>query len=421
MTWALRIRLSAMMFIQYAIWGLWAPILAEYLGSTLHFRNLEAGWIFNTISIGAIISPFIAGQIADRYFATEKFLAITHLGSGAALLLLSGQESFTPYFVLMLLHATLYGPTLALTNSIALHHLPDPDRQFSGIRLWGTIGWIIAGLVFGLMLKWVPGLHIGHSILAAGLLSLAMGLLCWSLPHTPPSRNPENPWAFLGALKLMKDPSFLVLVLVSFVVTTEFGFYYLLTPRFLGQDTGLNVEDSYIGPIMTIGQVMEILALAILPLAIKHLGMRNVIALGILAWPVRYGIFAIGQPLGLIIAAQSLHGFAYAFFFVATMIYVDRVAGKDIRASAQSLVTFVTIGVGMGVGYLFAGAMADYFTDASGVIHFTSVFLVPVVVTMLCAVLLLAFFRERTDGVPEATTAAAHERADRSVEPAPPT
>ncbi len=393
MTGRLRWQLSAMMFLQYAVWGAWAPVIS------VHFQNLgimgiPLGYIFGTMALAAMLTPFIAGQIADRYFATQRFLAFCHIVGGVLLIIAATRTTFPILYALMLGNALLYAPTLALTNSLAFHHLPDAQKTFPSIRIWGTISWVAVGWLFGLWLgnaavhwSWV---NVGNSLVLGGGLGVVLGLFCLTLPHTPPAREAKNPWAFLQAFSLVRQRNFGVLFVVSFLVATELAFYYQLTPIFFKDQAGLGLPEAWVGPVMTIGQMAEALVMLALPFSLKRFGMRTTIGIGIATWPVRYLIFAIGHPTPLVIAAQSLHGVCYAFFFVAGQVYANEVAQGDIRASAQSLLLFVTQGAGMFLGSIFAGWAQAFFHG-----DFHKIFLVPVAITGVCCVAFLIGFSER--------------------------
>jgi nucleoside transporter len=392
-----KVRLGAMMFLQYAIWGAWAPVLSSYLITDLGFSGGQVGWIYALLPLATIIAPFIGGQVADRYFASERVIGFLSVSGGLVLVAVSRTTDFRVMAGLMLLYSLLYAPTLALTNSIAMINLKDSEEEFGRIRVWGTLGWIAAGLMLtgwrrlgeGGVLPLVPG----DTLLLGGLLSIVLGIQSFTLPHTPPKREGVNPWAFAESLKMLRSRDFAIFVGITFVVATELEFYYILTAPFLQGPIG--VSGANIPAVMTIGQLAEIFVMAFfLSRALKRYGMRRTLAIGVVAWPIRYVIFAIGSPGWLVIASLALHGFCYVFFFVAAFIYVDKVAPPDIRASAQSLIAIVSLGLGRFLGSLFAGGIRDFFT-AGDVTNWTAVFLVPCALTTLCAVAFLVFFRER--------------------------
>ncbi len=391
-----KLRLGLMMFLQYAIWGAWFPVLSEYLINDLGFSPFQMGVIYGTLPLALIISPFIGGQVADRYFSSQKVVGILALTGGALLLVISTVTEYSLMMWLMLLYCLVYAPTLALTNSIAFINLKKSEKEFGYIRVWGTIGWIVAGLVlmgWRFLAKSLEAVAIGgDTLLLAGIFSIIMGFQSFTLPHTPPKEKPEKPWAFMEALKMMKDKNFAVFIIIAFVVATELMFYYDLTAPFLASEK-IGLSSAVVPGVMVIAQVAEIFVMvALLPYLIARIGIRKILVLGVLAWPVRYVIFAIGTPSWLVIASLSLHGFCFVFFFVAAFIYVDMASPRDIRHSAQSLIMVVTYGVGNLLGSLFAGWVADYFT-AHGVTDWTKVFLVPCVLTVICAFAFLLFFK----------------------------
>ncbi len=401
-----KFRLGVMMFLQYAIWGSWAPVLSAYLQNNLGFTGWQLGLIFSLLPLATIISPFVGGQFADRWFPTQKVIAVLQLVGGIFLILIANVTSFSSMMWLMLVYCLIYAPTLALTNSIAFVNLKNSEKEFGAIRVWGTIGWIAAGWAltgWRALAKSPEGIAMkGDTLLLAGAFSLLMGLLSFGLPHTPPQKEGTKPWAFLEALKMFKDKNFLIFSLISFVVATELQFYYVLTSPFLTSPL-IGVSQKYVPAVMTIAQFAEIFVMAfLLSWALKKFGMRRTLTLGILAWPIRYIIFVIGQPSWLVVASLALHGFCYVFFFTAAYIYVDNVAPKDIRASAQGLIATIILGFGNFVGSLFCGWIQGLFlkdTTAASIealrAGWQKTFIVPTVLTILCLIIFLAFFREK--------------------------
>ena len=407
---SVKFRLGLMMFLQYAIWGSWAPVLSAYLQNNLGFSGVQLGIIFSLLPLATIISPFVGGQLADRYFPSQKVIAVLQLAGGVILILIANITAFTTMMWLMLLYCLVYAPTLALTNSIAFLNLKSSEKEFGSIRVWGTIGWIAAGWALAgwrALAKSPEGIAMkGDTLLLAGIFSLLMGLLSFGLPHTPPNKEGAKPWAFLEALKMFKDRNFLIFCIISFVVATELQFYYVLTSPFL-TSAAIGVNQKYVSAVMTIAQIAEIFVMAfMLSWALKKFGMRRTLTLGILTWPIRYIIFMIGTPSWLVIASLSLHGFCYVFFFTAAYIYVDNIAPKDIRHSAQSLIAIIILGFGNFVGSLFCGWIQNLFTsetvnaagEAVKAVNWRGTFLVPTALTLFCLLVFLAFFREKTKG-----------------------
>jgi len=393
-----KIRLGFMMFLQYAIWGAWAPVLSEYLINDMGFTGTQVGVIYALLPLATIISPFLGGQISDRYFPTEKVIAFLQLAGGAILIYTSMVSDYSTMIWLIFLYSLLYAPTLALTNSIAFINLKDSEREFGIIRVWGTIGWIAAGLILAAwrMLANAQGeLALrGDTLMLAGIFSLIMGAQSFFLPHTPPKKEVKKPWAFLEAIKMLKDKNLAIFVGIAFVVATELQFYYILTAPYLTSGT-VGIDSSMVSGVMVIAQVAEIFVMALLlPYFLPKFGIKKTMIVGVLAWPARYIIFVIGQPVWLVIASLSLHGFCYVFFFTAAFIYIDQVAPRDVRASAQSLISIVTLGLGNFLGSLFAGWIQTLFTEA-GVTDWRSVFIIPAALTILCAVAFILLFREK--------------------------
>ncbi|HEY3129957.1 MAG TPA: MFS transporter [Acidobacteriota bacterium] len=394
--------LSAMMFLEYGIWGAWYPVLSAYL-EKVGFSGTQIGVIYSLLSVGCMLAPFAAGQLADRYVATEKLLSALHLAGAVLLFLTARTTSYGRLWPMMLAWSMVYAPTLALTNSLCFHHMPEAEKDFGLVRVWGTIGWIAVGLALSSLRGMAPNLlaRLGgaDSLWVAGVLSLVLGLFSVALPHTPPAKTRANPWAFVAAFKLLRDPQFAIFIIVSFVVATELMFYYVLTGPFLQT---IGVSPARLPSVMTVAQIAEIGTMIALPWMLLRWGVRKIMFVGILAWPLRYAVFAWGQPLWLVVAALTLHGLCYVCFFTVSFIYVNEVAGPDIRASAQALITFVTLGAGLSAGSVFAGFISDFFSRSTvageRVVDYTHVFLVPLAITTLCAIVFMLGFRERTWG-----------------------
>lgn len=402
MNQGLRWRLSVMMFLEYTIWGSWNPVFSSYL-EQLGFSGTQIGVIYSLLPVACMLAPFTAGQLADRYFSTEKLLAALHLLGGISLIFAAMATAYGKLWPLMLAWSIFYAPTLALTNSLCFHHMPEAEKEFGLVRVWGTIGWIAVG--WGLTGLRTSGLITSFggadSLWLGAALSFVLAAFSLALPHTPAAKTGDNPWAFLSAFKLMRDPQFAIFILVSFVVSTELQFYYVLTAPFLKT---VGVSDERMPMIMTIAQIAEIGTMLALPLMLAKWGIRKTMVIGILSWPLRYAIFAYGQPRWLVVASLTLHGLCYVCFFTVSQIYVNEVAGPDIRASAQGLITFVTLGAGLYVGSLFAGYIKDFFTSGSEV-NYARVFMIPLVLTLVCALIFTLIFRERAWGKVEAEPA----------------
>lgn len=410
-------RLSIMMFIEFAVWGAWAVLIAGHMRN-LGFTDPQINYVYLTTALGAMLSPLIAGWIADRFLPNQVFTAFVHLAGAALMFVAWKQTTFAALWTCVLLYAVLYMPTIALTNGIAFYHMKD-SKKFGFIRVWGTIGWILISWFMALYLllwegfSWAPEIggtafsiswaglspgasHAGDCLLIVAILSVVMAFYSFTLPNTPPSKEAENPYAFLEALKLASNRNFAVLLVISFIVAIELPFYYNLTFLFLTEPgTGIGLRESSATLAMSLGQVAEVVLMLALAPALKYGGMRTTIFLGILAWPVRYMIFAIGQPTWLVVVAQSLHGICYSFFFVGGMIAVERLSHKDIRASAQGLIVFATNGVGMLIGSLLAGHIADFFLTPDVGHTWWKIFMVPIVITVIAAIVFIAMFNEQ--------------------------
>ena len=382
----LRLNLSVMMFLQFAIWGAWFVFLTIYL-EALNFDKVAIGSIGATMALGSIFSPIFVGQIADRYFSSERLMALLHL-AGAGLLYWMAQTttSFEFYWV-ALAYALVYSPTLTLCNSIAFTHLPNGERDFPSIRVLGTLGWIVAGIIVDVaFIK-----ETNQPILLAAVLSAMLGIYSFLLPHTPPTGKAGDAVPFLKAIGLLKEFSFAVFYGVSFVITIVLAFYYGWTSLYLKQ----HLEVQKIGSTMGIGQWAELILLPFLPFFLARFGMKWVLAIGMLAWGVRYGIFALGQPYWLVIASLALHGVCFDFFFAAGFIHVDNKSPANIRASAQALFGFLTYGAGMWLGGELSGLVAKQYTDpATDRIQWSSFWTVPSIGVLISLAIFVIFFRD---------------------------
>ena len=360
---SIRFRLSVMMLLEYMVWGAWYPDFSAYLGKVLGFSDGQVGAIYALLPIGCMVAPFVAGQIADRYFPTDLLLAVLHLLGAVPLYVMASATNYDGIWIWMFAWAMLFGPTLALTNSICFHHMPAAEGNFGLVRVWGTIGWIVVGLLLGVGLReWMPTLlgPLGgfDGMWLSMVLSVLLGLWCFLLPHTPPAGKGASPFAFLGALKMLRNREFAVFLGIAFVVATELMFYFILTGPFL-YEVGIGAGSA--PAWMAIAQAAEIVTMIFLPAMLRKWGIRGTMMVGIFAWPFRYAVFALGGPLWLILASLALHGLCYVCFFTASYIYVDQIAPPDIRASAQGLIAFVLLGAGLVVGSWFAGAVSDAF------------------------------------------------------------
>ena len=386
-------RLGTMMFLQFAIWGAWLPLTARYLSATvaeggLGFSGSEIGMILGLAgSIGAIVSPFIAGQFADRYFSTERILSFLVITGGIVKWYTATRTDYESWLWLSILYSVLYMPTLALSNSVAFSHIDDSENTFPKIRVWGTIGWIAASwafpmiwlqqdLSFQLMPPFlsgdeVPGVtaRLADALKFSGIISLIYGAFCFLLPNTPPKADAVENLAFKKAFNLFSNKSFLVLVLASLGVSIIHQIYFLQTGPFL---SSIGIKDSSIGPAMTIGQFAEIATMAYLGFFLKRLGFKKVITIGIFAYFARYMIFGMTfLPPWIMVLSQAFHGFCFAFFFAAGFIYVDKLADDDIRHSVQTVFGIIIFGGGPVVGGWLSGYLQNIYT-LDGVFNYSS-------------------------------------------------
>jgi nucleoside transporter len=384
-----RLKLSTLMFLQYFVWGAWYVTMGTWLSQTLHFSGDQIGLAGGSTAVGAMISPFFVGMIADRFLPTEQILAALHIVGGVILFFASTQTTFGPFYLVVLAYTLCYMPTLALSNSLSFRQMDDPGREFPPIRVLGTIGWIVAGLFIGTL-----GLEATATPLriAAGA-SVVLGVFCLALPHTPPQKVGEvsmRDVLGLDALKLLGDRSFAIFILGSFLVCIPLQFYYVFANMFLNELGVVNAAGK-----MTLGQGSEIFFMLVMPWFFRRLGVKYMLLVGMAAWTARYALFATGNNDALVwmlYAGILLHGVCYDFFFVTGQIYVDRKAPEDLRAAAQGFIAFVTLGVGMFIGSLASGRVVDAFKVGSG--HaWDRIWMVPAAGAAAVLVLFALFFR----------------------------
>lgn len=387
-------QLSLMMFLQFAVWGSWSPVLASRLLGPLKMTGRQTGWIYGTIYIGCIVAPLIAGQIADRWVATQHFLAAAHLIGGALLLAAARRRTFGSLFAVMLLYAFAFAPTLSLVNSLMFAHLPDPANQSFGVLLWGTVGWAVAGWALTLRRKLAGGGDGADCLVLAGALSLALGLYCLSLPHTPPAGRAGDMLPFVRALGMLRDPNFLVFLVIAFLMATQLQFFFLGTAPYLA-DVG--VPGRSIPAVMTIAQFAQLPATILLAFHTSALrdrvGFLGIFAFGLAMWLAMYAIYALAPRRVPVALAQGLHGVAYTFFIWAGFVYVNEAAPPDIRGSAQGLYTVALFGFGFFAGTQLTGIAMDRLRAPDGRFAWRRVFLLPCGATLACLVALLALFR----------------------------
>ena len=399
------LRLSIMMFLQFFIWGGWFVTLGTYLSNTLQANGGQIGMAFSTQSWGAIIAPFIVGLIADRFFNAERILGLLHLVGAALMYFMYQASDFASFYPYVLAYMIAYMPTLALVNSVSFGQMDDPSKQFGKVRVWGTVGWIAAGLMISYVFSWDSAQSIAdgmlkNTFLLCSIASLALGVFSFTLPKTPPQSGDKavglRDVLGLDALALLKDKNFFVFFLSSVLICIPLAFYYQNANPFL---TEIGVENAT--GKMTLGQVSEVLFMLALPIFLNRFGIKLTLVIGMAAWVIRYALFAFGNAddaLFMLILGIALHGICYDFFFVSGQIYTNAKAGEAIKSAAQGLITLATYGVGMLVGFAVAGAITDTYTLADGGHSWQQVWLFPAAFAAVVLVLFALLFKsEKVD------------------------
>lgn len=372
-----RIQLSLMMFLNFFVWGSWFVTLGTYLKTSLNATDTNIGTAYGTQALGAIAAPFIIGLIADKYFAAQRILGVLHLVGAGLLYYLTTLEDFGAFYPVLLVYMILFMPTLALVNAVSFRQMNRPEKEFANIRVWGTIGWIIAGLLIG-WLAWESRNTLVNTFRTAAIVSLVLGLYSFTLPNTPPpkagTKTTFGEIVGLDALGLLKDRNFLVFFLASLLICVPLAFYYQETNLFLNE---IGVEGA--AGKMAFGQMSEMIFLFLMPFFFSRLGVKWMLLIGMAAWVLRYICFGYGDAgsgMWLLYAGIILHGICYDFFFVTGQIYTDERAGERIRSSAQGMITLATYGVGMLIGFWIAGLIAERYATADG--HdWKSIWLIP--------------------------------------------
>jgi nucleoside transporter len=401
MNFPTKFRLSLMMFLEFFVWGSWYVTMGTFLGNNLQAKDQDISLAFSTQSFGAIIAPFIVGLIADRYFHAQRILGVIHLIGAGLMYFLSGAEDFTDFFPMLLIYMILFMPTLALVNSISFNQMKNPEKEFSVIRVWGTIGWVAAGFLIS-ALAWdsQAGLDEGllkNTWIMSSIMSLLLGIYSFTLPATPPRAKSSAKFKLsealgLDALALLKHKNFAIFFLSSILICIPLAFYYQNASPFL---TEIGLENST--GKMALGQVSEVLFMLALPLFFSRFGLKKTLIVAMLAWAVRYVFFAFGDAdsgVWMLLMGIALHGVCYDFFFVSGQIYTDSHAGEKFKSSAQGLITLATYGVGMLIGFWAAGQISNFYLQTDGSHEWSSIWLIPAGISLLVLLFFISFFKE---------------------------
>ena len=390
----IKLQLSSMMFLEFFIWGGWFVTMGTFLSQSFNASGSQLATAYETQSIGAIIAPFIIGLIADRYFSAQKILGFLHL-IGALLLYLAGSsDSFISFYPFILMYMILYMPTLALVNSVAFRQMKDPSKEFPPIRVFGTVGWIIAGLIIG-YLGWESQKLLENTFYVTASASLILGIFSFTLPNTPPTAD-KGDYSIskilgLDALSLLKDKKYLIFFISSILICIPLAFYYQHANQFLNE-----IGMPKAAAVMTLGQISEALFILLLPIFLKRYGIKTTLIVGMLAWVLRYLLFAygdVGQGTWMLIIGVILHGICYDFFFVSGQIYTDFKAGEQFKSSAQGLITLATYGLGMLIGFRIAGNITDLYATSSG--HdWTQIWMLPSGFALFVLIFFIITFRD---------------------------
>jgi nucleoside transporter len=397
-----RIQLSLMMFLEFFIWGGWFVTLGTFLGNNLKATGNQTGDVFSTQSWGAIIAPFIIGLIADRYINAERILGALHIIGAILMYQMYNADNIGAFYPYVLAYMILYMPTIALVNSVSFNQMKDPEKEFSSIRVWGTIGWIAAGLLISYGFHWDSKENIAegmlrNTFLMSSIVSLALGLFSFTLPKTPPTKSAKEKVSIkeiLGfdALRLLKDKNFAIFFISSILICIPLAFYYQNANPFL---TNIGVANPT--GKMTIGQISEVLFLLLLPVFFKKYGFKKTILVGMLAWALRYVLFAFGNAGELsfmLLIGIALHGICYDFFFVSGYIYTNSKAGEQYKSAAQGLITLATYGVGMLIGFKVAGLITDSYKISANVYDYKMIWLIPAAIAAAVFVLFSLLFKD---------------------------
>lgn len=399
---SIRIQLSSMMFLNFFVWGAWFVTLGTFLSNNLNATGAQSGSVFSTQSWGAIIAPFIIGLIADRYINAEKILGVLHLIGAVLMYQMYKSATVDVFYPYVLIYMILFMPTLALVNSVSFNQMNNPEKEFSNIRVWGTIGWIVAGLLISYVFHWDGKDNVKQGLLKntffmASIASLVLGLFSFTLPKTPPSKSSSEKVSIkeilgLEALTLLKNKNFLVFFISSILICIPLAFYYQNTNDFLNNINVANPTGK-----MTIGQASEVLFLLALPVFFSKFGFKRTILVGMLAWALRYVLFAFGDAGAfswMLIIGIALHGVCYDFFFVSGQIYTNSKAGDRYKSAAQGLITLATYGIGMLLGFWIAGKVTDAYKIADHQYDYKMVWLIPAAIAFVVLIIFMLLFKD---------------------------
>ena len=397
----MKFRLSVMMFMEFFTWGGWFVTMGSFLTGNLHTTGAQNGIAYSTQAWGAIIAPFIVGLIADRYFHAERLLGIIHIAGGVLMLMLARAHDFAHFYPYLLAYMIIYMPTLALVNAVAFRQMDVPARDFPQVRVWGTIGWIVAGLLISYVFGWDSPGPLAHGALQktfamCAVSSFLLGVYSFTLPRTPPlgaTQEKRSLGSLLGfdALGMLRERNFAIFFFASILICVPLAFYYSDANQFLTE-----IHIAHATGKQTLGQASELCFMLLLPLFLKRYGMKATLLMGMVAWACRYALFSFGDAAHLewlLLVGIALHGPCYDFFFVSGQIYTDTRAGQQRQAAAQGLITLATYGVGMLIGFAAAGAITDRYSVAAGGHDWVTVWAYPAVFAFAVAVLFVFSFR----------------------------
>lgn len=390
-----RFQLSAMMFLEFFIWGAWYVTMSTYLATVLEADQVDIGKAYSALAIATIFSPFFVGMVADRFFPAQKVLGVLHLGGAVVLYFITSVRDPDTFYWVLLLYSLMYAPTLALVNSVSFGQMKDPGRQFAGIRVLGTVGWIATGLMIDFVFNIDPH-EFAFTFHMAAAASLLLGIWSFFLPDTPPKARGEKVRVadILGveAFVLFRDRSFLVFFISSILICIPLSFYYSLTNQFLVETGMKNVTSN-----MTLGQISEGLFILLIPFFFRRWGVKYMIMLGMIAWVLRFMLFGYGDAgpgLWMLFAGIILHGVCFDFFFVTGQIYTDTKAGERIKSSAQGMITMATYGIGMWIGTLLSGHVSKYYT-IDGMHQWRETWMVPAAIAFAVLILFTLLFKDK--------------------------